>query len=94
MREKESCFLFTMNTDTLRIREGDIVYIKTDTSGKRIYWRPLTPDGKAVDSLRGLYKKWEWALTEEIFNALAGWNVLEERGENEYVIMRKEAGTC
>jgi hypothetical protein len=89
----EGYFEFQMFSDVLRVREGDVIHIRTDGDKKEsIYRRSLTPDGKRIDPLRGLYKKWEWAVTAEIFRALMEKGVLEETGTKEYTVKRRRPG--
>jgi hypothetical protein len=82
--EMETYYEFKQFTDVLRIRAGDIIRIKADGNEKLIYWRPLTRDGKEIDPLRGLYRKWEREITEEIFTRLLEGGALEAMGEGEY----------
>jgi hypothetical protein len=79
IEEDGGYFVFRMYQDKIRIRAGDILHIKRDGNNReRIYFCPLTLDGKRLDPERSLYNKWEWIINEEIFHALKEREALEE----------------
>lgn len=83
-------YVFGAYFGELRIRPGDLVYVKEGKDGgeRKIYWRPLTAGG--TDPLRGLYRTWDWAIGEDLFRELTERGLLKGTGEREYEVREEE----